>query len=63
VVKTYGLTHIALAVEDADRSFAFYRDVFGMILVYRENGFVQAQTPGCRDVRCRPRRVRAPRMD
>jgi catechol 2,3-dioxygenase-like lactoylglutathione lyase family enzyme len=50
VVKTYGLTHIALAAQDVERAFAFYRDVFGMVLVYRDNGFVQAQTPGSRDV-------------
>ena len=36
MVKTFGLTHIALAVQDVERSFAFYRDVFGMVLVYRE---------------------------
>jgi catechol 2,3-dioxygenase-like lactoylglutathione lyase family enzyme len=50
MVRTFGLTHIALAVQDADRAFRFYRDVFGMVAVYRENGFIQAQTPGCRDV-------------
>jgi catechol 2,3-dioxygenase-like lactoylglutathione lyase family enzyme len=50
MVKTFGLTHIALAVQDVERSFAFYRDVFGMVPIYRENGFIQAQTPGCRDV-------------
>jgi catechol 2,3-dioxygenase-like lactoylglutathione lyase family enzyme len=50
MVRTFGLTHIALAVQDADRAFRFYQDVFGMVAVYRENGFVQAQTPGCRDV-------------
>jgi catechol 2,3-dioxygenase-like lactoylglutathione lyase family enzyme len=50
MVKTFGLTHIALAVQDVERSFAFYRDVFEMVPVYGDNGFVQAQTPGCRDV-------------
>jgi catechol 2,3-dioxygenase-like lactoylglutathione lyase family enzyme len=50
MVRTFGLTHIALAVRDADRAFRFYQDVFGMVAVYRENGFIQAQTPGCRDV-------------
>jgi catechol 2,3-dioxygenase-like lactoylglutathione lyase family enzyme len=50
MVRTYGLTHIALAVQDAERAFAFYRDVFGMVAVYRGEGFVQAQTPGSRDV-------------
>ena len=50
MVRTFGLTHIALAVQDADRAFRFYQDVFGMVAVYREHGFIQAQTPGCRDV-------------
>ena len=50
MVRTFGLTHIALAVQDADRAFRFYQDVFGMVAVYRVNGFIQAQTPGCRDV-------------
>jgi catechol 2,3-dioxygenase-like lactoylglutathione lyase family enzyme len=50
MVRTFGLTHVALAVRDAERAFAFYRDVFGMVAVYRGDGFVQAQTPGSRDV-------------
>jgi catechol 2,3-dioxygenase-like lactoylglutathione lyase family enzyme len=50
MVRTFGLTHLALAVQDAERAFAFYRDVFGMVAVYRGDGFVQAQTPGSRDV-------------
>jgi catechol 2,3-dioxygenase-like lactoylglutathione lyase family enzyme len=50
MVKTYGLTHIALAVKDAKRSFEFYRKVFGVVKVYDQDGFIQAQTPGSRDV-------------
>src|SRR5207237_8184382 len=50
MVKTYGLTHIALAVKDAERSLRFYRKVFGAKVVYRSAGFIQAQTPGTRDV-------------
>jgi catechol 2,3-dioxygenase-like lactoylglutathione lyase family enzyme len=50
MVRTFGLTHIALAVQDAERAFRFYHEVFGMVAVYRENGFIQAQTPGRRDV-------------
>ena len=42
-VKTYGLTHVALAVRDVDRSSAFYRSVFGAVELYRQNGFVQLQ--------------------
>jgi catechol 2,3-dioxygenase-like lactoylglutathione lyase family enzyme len=50
VIKTYGLTHVALAVRDIDRSSTFYRRVFGAVEVYRQDGFVQLQTPGTRDV-------------
>jgi catechol 2,3-dioxygenase-like lactoylglutathione lyase family enzyme len=50
MVRTFGLTHIALAVRDAERAYGFYRDVFGMVAVYRGEGFVQAQTPASRDV-------------
>jgi catechol 2,3-dioxygenase-like lactoylglutathione lyase family enzyme len=50
VVKTYGLTHIALAVKDPARSLEFYRRVLGVVPVYRQKDFIQAQTPGSRDV-------------
>jgi catechol 2,3-dioxygenase-like lactoylglutathione lyase family enzyme len=49
-VPTYGLTHIALAVRDADRAFEFYRKVFGMVATYRNAGWIQAQIPGHRDL-------------
>ncbi|MGH6924152.1 MAG: VOC family protein [Propylenella sp.] len=50
MVETYGLTHVALAVADPERSLAFYQAVLGVVAVYREADFVQAQTPGSRDV-------------
>ncbi len=50
MIKTYGLTHIALGVHNVERSLEFYQRVFGVIEVYRSNGFIQAQTPGSRDV-------------
>jgi catechol 2,3-dioxygenase-like lactoylglutathione lyase family enzyme len=50
MIPTYGLTHIALAVKDAKRAFEFYRQVFGVEKVYDKASFVQAQTPGTRDV-------------
>ena len=50
MVRTYGLTHIALGVRDAERSLAFYQKVLGVVPVYRDGGFIQAQTPGSRDV-------------
>jgi catechol 2,3-dioxygenase-like lactoylglutathione lyase family enzyme len=33
-----------------DRASKFYRDVLGAVEVYRQDGFVQLQTPGTRDV-------------
>lgn len=50
MIRTYGLTHIALGVRDVDRSALFYKQVFGSVEVYRQEGFVQLQTPGTRDV-------------
>ena len=50
MVRTFGLTHLALGVEDVERAFGFYESVFGMVAVYRSADFVQAQTPGARDV-------------
>jgi catechol 2,3-dioxygenase-like lactoylglutathione lyase family enzyme len=50
MVQTYGLTHIALAVRDPERAFRFYEQLLGAVAVYRESDFIQAQTPGTRDV-------------
>jgi len=49
-VPTHGLTHVALAVVDPARSLRFYQAVFGVVAVYESDAFVQAQTPGTRDV-------------
>ena len=49
-VETHGLTHVALAVRDPQRSLSFYRAVLGVVPVYEQQDFVQAQTPGSRDV-------------
>jgi len=50
MIKTYGLTHVAVAVRDVKRASKFYRQVFGAVEVYKHDGFVQLQTPGARDV-------------
>ena len=47
--RTYGLTHLALAVEDPERSFRFYERVLGAVAVYRSADLIQAQTPGAFD--------------
>ncbi len=50
MVATYGMTHVALAVHDVERSARFYQQVAGMQAVYRHPGMVQVQTPGRRDI-------------
>jgi catechol 2,3-dioxygenase-like lactoylglutathione lyase family enzyme len=50
MIPTFGLTHLALGVPDVDRAFEFYEAVFGMVAVFRSDEFLQAQTPGARDV-------------
>jgi catechol 2,3-dioxygenase-like lactoylglutathione lyase family enzyme len=50
LVKTWGLTHINLAVRDPERSLRFYRDAFGVKEYYRDEASIQVQGPGPRDV-------------
>lgn len=50
MIRTHGLTHLALAVKDARRAARFYGQVFGAVEVYRGDRFVQVQTPGTHDV-------------
>jgi catechol 2,3-dioxygenase-like lactoylglutathione lyase family enzyme len=57
-VRTHGLTHVAIAVRDTQRSLRFYRAVLGVVPVYEAEDFVQAQTPGSRDVLVFERRPR-----
>lgn len=49
-VTTHGLTHVALAVRDPRASLRFYQAVLGVVPVYEQDDFIQAQTPGTRDV-------------
>jgi len=50
MVKTYGLTHISLAVRDPERSLKFYSEVFGVREYYRDEDQIQVQGPGPHDV-------------
>ena len=50
MIKTYGLTHVALAVRDVDRSSRFYCQVFGAVETCRKEDFIQIETPGQHDV-------------
>ena len=50
MVRTHGLSHVALAVTDPERSLAFYRAVFGVKEYYRDADTIQVQGPGPHDV-------------
>lgn len=50
MIKTFGLTHIALKVKDIERSFSFYQNVFGVKEMYKQKDFIQVQTPGNKDI-------------
>jgi len=46
MVNTHGLSHIALAVADPERSLAFYRAVFGVREYFRDSTSIQVLGPG-----------------
>lgn len=48
--KTYGLTHLAIAVRDVERTLGFYRAVFDVEVMYRQDSFLQVTTPGSHDI-------------
>ena len=49
-IKTFGLTHISLKVQDTERSLKFYEAVFGVKVMYHQEELVQVQTPGSNDI-------------
>lgn len=50
MVKTYGLTHIALAVQDPERTLRFYQQLFGVQEYFRDESTIHGKTPGAQDV-------------
>jgi catechol 2,3-dioxygenase-like lactoylglutathione lyase family enzyme len=50
LIRTHGLSHIALSVVDPQRSLAFYRAVFGVREYFRDTSTIQALGPGQYDV-------------
>jgi catechol 2,3-dioxygenase-like lactoylglutathione lyase family enzyme len=48
--KTYGLTHISIAVKDLNRTLAFYQKVFDVEVICRQDNFLQVTTPGANDI-------------
>jgi catechol 2,3-dioxygenase-like lactoylglutathione lyase family enzyme len=49
-VKTYGFTHLAIAVKNIDRTLSFYQQIFGVEVMYKKKDFLQIKTPGCNDI-------------
>ena len=50
MIKTFGLTHIALPVKNVKRSSAFYQKILGVKEMYCYPNFIQVQTPGSKDI-------------
>jgi len=50
MISTHGLSHLALAVRDPERSLAFYAAVFGVREYFRDANTIQVQGPGPNDV-------------
>ena len=47
---TYGMTHLAIAVRDIERTRQFYCEVFDMEVMYHHDDFLQLTTRGCHDI-------------
>jgi catechol 2,3-dioxygenase-like lactoylglutathione lyase family enzyme len=50
MIRTHGLTHVALAVADPDRSLRFYSALFGVREYFRDAKTIQVLGPGPHDV-------------
>jgi catechol 2,3-dioxygenase-like lactoylglutathione lyase family enzyme len=50
MTKTYGLTHLAIAVKDVEATLNFYTHIFGMEIMYHQEKMIQLTTPGSNDI-------------
>lgn len=50
MIKTFGLTHISLAVRDPERSLKFYTEVFGVKEYFRDDSSIQAVGPSGKEI-------------
>lgn len=50
MIKTFGLTHISLAVRDPERSLRFYTEAFGVKEYFRDEGSIQAIGPAGKEI-------------
>ena len=50
MIRTHGLTHISLSVEDPERSLAFYEKLLGVREYHRDADSIQVLGPGEKDV-------------
>lgn len=50
MIRTYGLSHISLAVKNPERSMEFYSKVFGAKEYYRDASSIQAIGPSGNDI-------------
>jgi catechol 2,3-dioxygenase-like lactoylglutathione lyase family enzyme len=50
VIRTRGLTHVALKVGDLDRAIAFYATLLDARVLIRNDRTAEIGTPGARDV-------------
>jgi catechol 2,3-dioxygenase-like lactoylglutathione lyase family enzyme len=48
-IETHGIRHVHLLVSDHDRSVAFYQQVFGMEVEFRDGNILFLRSPGGRD--------------
>lgn len=50
MAKTFGLTHLAIAVKNIGATLHFYTRVFEMEVMYHEDKMIQLTTPGNHDI-------------